>query len=69
MCKLKVVLSFCAVCRCLLGDPVVADLIPEINARAVVYGGSERQSRSDGEVLPLSDVGELLEGFEAGMRE
>ena len=39
----------------------VADLIPEISAKAVVYGGQDRQSRSACEVVPLNDVADLLE--------
>ena len=35
----------------------VAELIPEISAKAVVYGGTARQSRSDCEVVPLGDLG------------
>ena len=39
----------------------VADLIPEISAKAVVYGGQDRQSRSACEVVPLNDLADLLE--------
>ena len=39
----------------------VAGLIPDISAKAVVYGGTARQSRSDCEVVPLRDLGKLLE--------
>ncbi len=42
----------------------VAELIPAISAKAVVYGGATRQSRSDCEVAPLGDLGELLERFD-----
>ncbi len=42
----------------------VADLVPGISAKAVVYGGSGRQSRSGGEVVPLSDLASVLEEFE-----
>ena len=42
----------------------VAELIPEVSAKAVVYGGTESQSRSDCEVVPLGGLGEVLEGFE-----
>ncbi len=41
----------------------VADLIPEVLAKAVVYGGAERQSRSDCEVVPLSDLEGVLRGW------
>ena len=39
----------------------VAKELPEIATRAVVYGGTDRQSRQDGEVVPLTDLSELLE--------
>ena len=39
----------------------IAKALPEITARAVVYGGTERQSRRDGEVVPLTGLGEMLE--------
>ena len=39
----------------------VAQLVPDITAKAVVYGGIARQSRSDCEVVPLADLGGLLE--------
>lgn len=38
----------------------VAELVPEVALKAVVYGGVERQSRRDGEVVPLSDLGGVL---------
>ena len=44
----------------------VAELIPQISTRAVVYGGTDRQSRSDGEAIPLADLGELLDRLENG---
>ena len=44
----------------------VAELVPGISAKAVVYGGTARQSRSGGEVVPLGGLGGVLEGFEAG---
>ena len=44
----------------------VADLIPEVNAKAVVYGGTERQSRTDAEVVPLSVLSDVLSEFDAG---
>ena len=43
----------------------VADLVPDISGKAVVYGGTDRQSRSDCEVVPLADLGEVLERFES----
>ena len=42
----------------------VADLIPEVRTKAVVYGGEESQSRSDCEVVPLSGLEGVLERFE-----
>ncbi len=39
----------------------VAKELPEIATRAVVYGGADRQSRRDGEVVPLTDLSEVLE--------
>ena len=42
----------------------VADLIPAIAAKAVVYGGSARQSRTDGQVVPLADLPDLLQRFD-----
>ena len=39
----------------------VAGIVPRVTAKALVYGGSERQSRSDCEVVPLSDFSGLLE--------
>ena len=42
----------------------VAKTLPQIASRAIVYGGSERQSRQDAEVVPLADLSEILERFE-----
>ena len=42
----------------------VADLVPEVNAKAVVYGGMERQSRTDAEVVPLNGLSAVLDRFE-----
>ena len=39
----------------------VAKRLPAITTRAVVYGGMERQSRRNGEVIPLAGLSELLE--------
>ena len=44
----------------------VAELIPDISAKAVVYGGADRQTRTDCEVVPLSAMGKVLERFESG---
>ena len=42
----------------------VAGLIPTISAKAVVYAGPTRQSRSDCEVVPLGELGGMLERLE-----
>ena len=42
----------------------VADLLPAITAKAVIYGGTARQQRSDCEVAPLADLSGALERFE-----
>ena len=42
----------------------VAELVPEISAKAVVYAGPTRQSRSDCEVVPLGELGGMLERLE-----
>ena len=42
----------------------VAALIPAVVAKAVVYGGTGRQSRSDCEVVPLAEFAGLLERFD-----
>ena len=42
----------------------VSELVPEISARAVVYGGTARQSRSDVEITPLRDFPNVLERFD-----
>ena len=42
----------------------VAELIPGVSTKAVVYGGAERQSRSDCEVVPLAGLAGVLERFE-----
>ena len=42
----------------------VAKELPEIATRAVVYGGVDRQSRRDGEVVPLTDLSKMLERME-----
>ena len=41
----------------------VADLIPSISAKTVVYGGTARQSRTDSEVLPPAELSGALERF------
>ena len=42
----------------------VAELIPGITAKTVVYGGTARQSRTDSEVVPPTELTGLLERFE-----
>ena len=42
----------------------VAELVPDVSFKAVVYGGVTRQSRSDCEVVPLADLGGVLQRFE-----
>lgn len=42
----------------------VAELVPDITAKTVVYGGTDRQSRSDSEVIRLADLGGTLEMLE-----
>ena len=44
----------------------VAELVPNVTVRAVVHGGTQRQSRSAGEAIPLADFAALLDRFEAG---
>ena len=42
----------------------VAELIPAISAKTVVYAGQTRQSRSDCEVIPMGQLGGILERLE-----
>ena len=42
----------------------VARLLSQVSDRGLVYGGATRQSRSDVEVVTLTDVGDLLERFD-----
>ncbi len=44
----------------------VAELVPEVSTRAVVHGGTQRQSRSAGEAVPIGDLPAFLDQFEAG---
>ena len=39
----------------------IAGVLPRVGLRAVVYGGSERQTRRKGEVVPLAALGEILD--------
>ncbi len=43
----------------------VAELIPRVTYKAVVYGGDDRQTRSDFEALPLHNLAATLKRFEA----
>ena len=43
----------------------VAELVPQVTRKAVIYGGTDTQSRTDCEVAPLSGVANVLEQFEA----
>lgn len=43
----------------------VAKMVPEIFSKAVVYGGTTRQSRSAGDIVPIHDLCEVLKRFEA----
>ncbi len=43
----------------------VAALIPDIKTNAVIYGGDSRQSRTDAEAVPMTDLGEVLNRFES----
>ena len=42
----------------------VAEVVPDITSRTVVYGGEARQSRSDSEVIPLAHLGGYLDMLE-----
>ena len=42
----------------------VAELVPAVSAKTVVYGGTARQSRSDCEVVPLTEFAGVLERFD-----
>ena len=44
----------------------VARTIPDIAVKAVVYGGTARQSRSTVEVVPFDELGDALERIEVG---
>ena len=46
----------------------VAEIVPQVSAKAVIYGGDCGQSRSDCEVAPLSGLAGVLEGFESNQR-
>ena len=42
----------------------VAELVPGVTSKTVVYGGMTRQSRSDSEAIPLADLSGALEMLE-----
>ena len=42
----------------------VAKVLPRISSKAVVYGGVDRQSRRDAQVVPLGDLPKVLERFD-----
>ena len=42
----------------------VGDLVPDIAHKIVVYGGTDRQTRTDSEAIPLGDLGGVLEKLE-----
>lgn len=44
----------------------IQDIVPDVTAKAVVYGGMDRQTRSDCDVVPLPNMSGLLERFEVG---
>ena len=43
----------------------VADQLPSVAGKALVYGGSERQKRTAAEVVPLAGLDDLLTAFDA----
>ena len=44
----------------------VSEIVSDVSARAVVYGGAERETRRTAEVVPLEGLSELLERFDSG---
>ena len=42
----------------------LSTILPQITGKAVVYGGAQRQLRGDVEVVPLANLGDVLERFE-----
>ena len=45
----------------------VAALVPDVSSKAVVYGGTERQSRTDCDVVPVEQFTGFLERLEADL--
>ncbi len=43
----------------------VSEALPHVSTRAVVHGGTDRQRRRDGEVVPLTHLAELLDQLDA----
>ena len=43
----------------------VAALLPDITTKAVIYGGTSRQSRTDATAVPLADLHEVLSQFDS----
>ena len=43
----------------------IGKLVPKISMKAAVYGGTEHQSRSSGEIVPFDGLCDVLERFEA----
>ena len=43
----------------------MADQLPSVAGKALVYGGSERQKRTAAEVVPLAGLDDLLTAFDA----
>ena len=46
----------------------VAELIPDVSMKAVIHAGTDRQSRSVGEAVPVADFDGLLDRFEEEQR-
>ena len=42
----------------------ISDLLPQVSAKTVIYGGNQKQFRDDGNIATLSDIGEVLDYFE-----
>ncbi len=46
----------------------VAELVPNTSAKTVVYGGATRQTRSDCDVVPATELAGVLDRFEVNQR-
>ena len=42
----------------------IAELLPQVSSKTVIYGGNQKQFRNDGNIATLSDVGEVLDYFQ-----